>query len=146
MRITYRYSNNKDYWDKRWANTPVDSPMKNTTKYPLKFTELAISGDKSGKILEAGCGAGEFLSTIILEGYNISGFDFIPDVIKKLSEDDDTLKVKVGDITSLDYESNTFKYVLAFGLYHNLDLEKIKKALKETKSNNGKRWFSLCLF
>ena len=30
MRKTYRYSENQDYWEKRWGDIPADIPMENT--------------------------------------------------------------------------------------------------------------------
>ncbi len=63
MRITYRNANNKDYWAKRWGDIPADSPMENADAYPLKYAQMTVK-DKSGKILEAGCGAGAFCATI----------------------------------------------------------------------------------
>lgn len=133
MRITYRYANNKNYWTERWANIPVDSSMENANKYPLKYSEMMINNDKSGKILEAGCGAGRILKYYHNRGFSITGFDFIPEVIEKLKINDPSLNVEVGDITNLNYESGSYKYVFAFGLYHNLNMPMIKKAILETK-------------
>ena len=130
MRITYRNSNNKDYWTKRWGDIHPDVPMENLNAYPLKYAEMTIQ-DKSGKILEAGCGAGRILRYYHNRGYDIVGFDFIDVAVSKLKEVDSTLKVDVGDITNLEFPNHSFKYLLAFGLYHNLEHE-LNKAIKET--------------
>ena len=58
MRKTYRARDVKDYWEARWLAIPADAPMQNETKYPLKYSIEMIRDDKSGSILEAGCGAG----------------------------------------------------------------------------------------
>lgn len=131
MRITYRWTENKAYWDKRWSVIPVDEPMENDNAYPLKYAKLTVT-DKAGKILEAGCGAGRVLRYYHREGYDITGIDFIEGVIDKLKTSDPTLKVEVGDITCLQFADASFRYLLAFGLYHNLSLNLIRKALKET--------------
>lgn len=132
MRITYRYSNNKDYWDKRWADTPIDSAMTNNNKYPLKYAEMMIKDNREEDILEAGCGAGRILRYFHERGFNITGIDFIPDVIDKLKQADRTLNVVTGDITKLNFKDNSFQYILAFGLYHNLPMDKIIEAISET--------------
>ena len=130
MRVTYRSANNKDYWTKRWADIPADNPMENLNVYPLKYAEMTVK-DKEGRILEAGCGAGRILRYYHDRGYNIKGMDFIDVAIAKLKEIDPTLQAEVGDITNLSYVDQSFKYVLAFGLYHNLE-HGLDKAVQET--------------
>ncbi len=139
MRITYREKNNKEYWNDRWKNIPTDIPMGNTDVYPLKYSEILIK-DKDGPILEAGCGNGRVLRFYNNKGFKITGFDFIEVAIEKLKKTDSTLNVDVGDITKLKYADESFKYVLAFGLYHNLE-NGLEDAIKETHrilKNNGK--------
>ena len=130
MRITYRDKTNKNYWTKRWSDIGADQPMKNEKKYPLKYSILTVK-DKNKKILEAGCGAGRILRYYHDKGYKIIGIDFIKEAIDKLKEKDSSLDVRVGDITKLNFENNFFDYILAFGLYHNLN-EKLKIAIDET--------------
>jgi SAM-dependent methyltransferase len=130
MRITYRSANNKDYWTKRWDDIPADAPMENLSVYPLKYAEMTVK-DKTGKILEAGCGAGRILRYYHDRVYNIIGIDFIEVAISKLKEIDPTLRAEVGDITNLKFADQSFKYVLAFGLYHNLE-HGLDKAIQET--------------
>jgi ubiquinone/menaquinone biosynthesis C-methylase UbiE len=130
MRITYRYANNKDYWTKRWADIPADNPMQNADAYPLKYAEMTVK-DKQGKILEAGCGAGRILRYYHDRGYDILGMDFIEVAITKLKEIDPTLQAEVADITQLNYPDGAFRYLLAFGLYHNLE-KGLDQAIAET--------------
>ncbi|MDA8817709.1 class I SAM-dependent methyltransferase [Planktomarina sp.] len=130
MRITYRNQNVKNYWEKRWQDIPVDQPMENHLVYPLKFAEKIIR-NPNGKILEAGCGAGRIVRYYHKAGLDITGFDFVEVAITKLKNADPTLKVEVGDITALRFADNSFKYVLAFGLYHNLE-HGLSQAIEET--------------
>ena len=130
MRITYRNHSVKEYWTSRWDDIPADGPMENIEVYPLKYAEQTVI-DRKGKILEAGCGAGRILRYYHDLGMDIVGIDFISVAIEKLSETDPTLKVEVGDITDLRFENGTFNYVLAFGLYHNLE-RGLGKSIEET--------------
>lgn len=132
MRATYRHKRNKDYWNERWSNVSADNPMENSNVYPLKYAELTIN-DK-GSILEAGCGAGRVLRYYHNKGYDITGIDFIEGAVNKLKVADPTLHVEVGDITSLRFADESFKYVLAFGLYHNFENDsEINNAISETR-------------
>jgi len=130
MRITYRKATNKDYWTKRWSDIPADEPMKNDSVYPLKYAKQTIDS-KNGKILEAGCGAGRILRYYKNNGYDIIGMDFIEAAVNKLKAVDPELKVESGDITQLKYDNETFDYVLAFGLFHNLE-HNLNKAVQES--------------
>ena len=130
MRITYRKNNIKDYWTSRWDDIPADVPMENTVVYPLKFAEMTIKG-QSGKILEAGCGAGRILRYYHNKGMDIVGIDFIDIAIEKLQIVDESLNVEVGDITNLQFDDECFRYILSFGLYHNLE-KGLDLAIQET--------------
>lgn len=130
MRITYRTRGVKEYWAARWDDIPADAPMENSGVYPLKYAQMTVQ-DKTGKILEAGCGAGRILRYYHDRGYDIFGIDFIDVAVNKLKAVDPTLQVEEGDITSLRFADRSFRYVLAFGLYHNLE-QGLDKAISET--------------
>jgi SAM-dependent methyltransferase len=130
MRITYRDHSVEEYWTSRWVDIPADEPMENAEAYLLKYAEQTVI-DRKGNILEVGCGAGRILRFYHDLGMDIVGIDFIPVAIEKLNEIDSTLKVEVGDVTDLRFENGTFKYVLAFGLYHNLE-KGLGKSIEET--------------
>lgn len=130
MRITYRYTDNKEYWAKRWDDVPVDDPMTNESKYPLCYA-LKMVGDQKGRILEAGCGVGRILRYFHDRGWEIVGMDFISGAIEKLHQADPSLAVEVGDITQLQYPDGAFDYVMAYGLYHNLE-HGLEQAMSET--------------
>lgn len=51
--------------------------------------------------------------------------------MEKLIATDPNLQIEVGDVTQLRFADCTFKYVLAFGLYHNLE-HGLEKAIAET--------------
>ena len=130
MRITYRDRGVKDYWTSRWNDIPSDQPMTNDQIYPLKYAKQIIK-DENGKILEAGCGAGRILRYFHNQNIDIFGIDFIESAITKLKKIDSTLKVEAGNITNLNFKNESFKYILAFGLYHNLE-HGLEKSLEET--------------
>lgn len=120
MRITYRNKVNKDYWEQRWGSIKTDEVMQNENIYPLKYALKMISKN-DGRILEAGCGAGRILKYFHNKQFDIIGIDFIENAIEKLKKDNQDLKVYVDDIKSLKFNDQYFKYILAFGLFHNLD-------------------------
>lgn len=132
MRITYRSEDTRTYWERRWQSIPADAPAENPNVYPLRYAELTIRGDKAGRILEAGCGNGRILRYYHDRGYPIVGMDYVQVSIDKLREADPELDVRQGDVRALDFADGHFRYVLAYGLYHNLDDADCRRALDET--------------
>ena len=108
MRRTFRNTNVRDYWEKRWNNIKSDDEMANANVYPLKYSQQIIK-DPNAKILEAGCGAGRILRYYHNKGYNIMGIDYIDSAIKKLQATDNTLNVRQEDITNLSFSDSQFK-------------------------------------
>ncbi len=131
MRKTYRRHSSKDYWARRWKDIPVDLPQENPDVYPLKYALDAVE-QKGQPILEAGCGTGRVLRFFKERGYDIEGFDYIEGAVRSLLDSDPDLKVRTEDITKMSYESETFGCVLAFGLYHNLEEDGLRRAVSET--------------
>jgi len=130
MRVTYRSQNIKDYWQSRWEDIPADTAMHNPDAYPLKYAMMTVL-DRTGRILEAGCGAGRILRYYHDQGYDIVGMDYIQAAIDKLKIADPSLQVETGDIVNLAYADQSFRYILAFGLYHNLEND-LQKSIQET--------------
>ena len=134
MRITYRSKTNKEYWQKRWDDINADEIMLNENSYPLKQTIKTIKKkNKSQKILETGCGAGRILSYLYFKNYDCIGIDFIESAIKKIKIKYNKINAEVGTIINTRFQNEFFDTILAFGLYHNFEIDNFKKALIETK-------------
>lgn len=131
MRKTFRYKNNYNYWLERWDKIGVDESMVNQNAYPLKFAHQLIKNDKNNYILEAGCGNGRLLRYYHERNFKIVGIDFIQVAVDKIKNADNSIKVIQGDIFDTHFQDQKFKYVLAFGLYHNIEND-VKRALVET--------------
>lgn len=58
---------------------------------------------RPGKILEGGCGLGQFVVHYRRRGYDIEGVDFSPLAIARLKALDPTLPVALGDVRKLPY-------------------------------------------
>jgi SAM-dependent methyltransferase len=132
MRVTYRHEETHAYWERRWSGIPADEAAENPAVYPLRYAELAIGGDREGRILEAGCGNGRVLRYYQERGHRITGMDYVSVSVEKLRAADPALDVRCGDVRAMEFPDSAFRYVLAFGLYHNLEPEDCRRALDET--------------
>jgi len=127
LRLVYRSKDNRDYWEDRWKSAGPDSgSFENLDIYPIKYAELIMPG--SQRILEAGCGSGRLYFHYKNQGKDIYGLDFSQHAIENIRRIDPNANVRTGDICELPYADASFDAVLAFGLYHNLELEEQRKA------------------
>jgi SAM-dependent methyltransferase len=134
MRISYRaHGGSKDYWQRRWDGVSIDSGAMNLERYPGLFAERLINGDRpDGLVLEAGCGAGRVLRHYHDQGIEIVGLDFIASVLGALHREDSSIPLAAGDITTLPFPDQSFSAVLAFGLYHGLEVG-LEAAMADTR-------------
>jgi ubiquinone/menaquinone biosynthesis C-methylase UbiE len=105
--------------------------MTNSSYYPLKFSNLVVK-NKDKLILEAGCGNGRVVRYYHNKKYKIIGIDFIKETIEKIKSANPMIDVRVVNICKLNFKDEYFDVILAFGLYHNLNLDNISVALNET--------------
>lgn len=132
MRATFRaHSGVHAYWQARWDAVPADEDKLNLDRYPGIYAKEVMSRI-DGPVLEAGCGAGRVLRHFHDHGCEIIGIDYISDILAKIREADSSIQLASADIMTLPFRDEVFSGVLAFGLYHNLELGLIH-ALHETR-------------
>lgn len=117
------------FWDKNWQNSCIEDAIKFCEISPLKPI-LDTYFPKKGKILEGGCGLGQFVIYYKNRGYDIQGVDFAPRVIERILTYDKTVKVQKGDISKLPYPDNYFSAYYSGGVVEHLE-EGPKQALRE---------------
>ncbi|WP_320035334.1 class I SAM-dependent methyltransferase [Halarcobacter sp.] len=150
MKKIFRFTENSLYWDNRWENSGIDkNSFSNLNFYPIKQAEKILNDYKiNEKILELGCGAGRVFFHYKNKGYKIKGIEYSKIAVKKiqclLENKEDVIQ---GNVLDLPYEDSSFDYILAFGLFHNLEkMEDIETAFIETArvlKVNGKLVFSV---
>jgi len=115
-----------------------------TSKYPydkvISFVfryYKKLNTDKSKiNILEVGCGIGNNLYPLAMEGFNVYGIDGSPTAIKKAKDIFKELNLKgyfiVQDFTNtFDFEDNKFDLIIDRGSITCVDYQSAKKCIKE---------------
>ena len=87
------------------------------------------------RILEVGCGTGNNVWYLALEGFDLTGIDASPEAIsyakRRLAEDNVKADLRVGDFTQLPYPESTFDLVFDRGSLTHTGLSFARKAVQE---------------
>lgn len=139
--MNYIDQSTPEYWDKHYSGTPYQDSIKFDNKFWYKFLDEVFLHNH--KILEIGCGVGQYTDYLNNLGHDIIGTDYSKNVIKICKSRYPKSKFKVLDIFKL---SSEIKYdaIIAFEVLEHftnpdLILYKIWKALDD----NGKFVFSI---
>lgn len=119
----------KNAWSKESLHKSI-SCVKLDEKLPYFLKHLS----RNGKILEAGCGLGQWVVYLSELGYDIIGVDIVEEVIDRAKKSFPGLRDRfiVGDVSSLNFSDNTFDAYISLGVIEHF-LEGPHKALLEMK-------------
>lgn len=134
----------KDYWKIIW-DRHVETYSKELTRennflFPLSNLERqryvvdTMRFNNKDVFLDIGCGAGHVLKAVsdtVKEGW---GIDISPRMVaftQKSLQDLKNIQIKVGNITDLPFENNTFTKILCYGVIHYVPGREFGRAINE---------------
>jgi len=105
-----------EFWDECWDDAEFKKTVMGVSSrsYVKRMTEKFLP--TGSKILEGGCGRGQYVYALQKWGYDSYGVDFAPQTVKKIQELFPELKVTLGDVRDLPYEDNCFDGYWSFGV------------------------------
>lgn len=103
-------------WNEHWADsiTPALYPPRSVGLGIYSF--LSESLTKEGKILEAGCGMGQFVHELRMQGFDCEGVDTAEQTIRKVREIAPELPVSVGDVLNLPVPDAYYSGYISLGV------------------------------
>lgn len=105
-----------EFWDRQWEDEKLKKSIlagaKERFVYPITHRYLK----PGSKILEGGCGKGQFVYSLHARGYNATGIDFAPRVVEKAKSVVPELKLFVGDVRNLNLTDNSFDGYWSLGV------------------------------
>jgi ubiquinone/menaquinone biosynthesis C-methylase UbiE len=104
-----------DFWDKQWGDDFVKE-IKNVSDDTLvvKITKRFLPSP--AKILEGGCGRGQYVYALKRNGYNTYGVDYAKETIEQITKSFPDLKVYLGDVRKLSFADNEFDGYWSLGV------------------------------
>lgn len=134
--VMYKQTADSTYWSDHWRNLSIDGLVAWTMKEDTLSSTFLLSKafrrylPINRRIIEAGCGLGQWVKVLKERGYVIEGLDFSKETIKRVKEYDPTLPVNIGDVLKLPYPDNYFTGYISLGVVEHFE-EGPERALKE---------------
>lgn len=105
-----------EFWDKQWEDEKLKKSIlagaKERFVYPITRRYLKLGT----KILEGGCGKGQFVYSLQARGYEAHGVDFAQKTVEKIQSLVPELKIHLGDVRKLDFADETFDGYWSLGV------------------------------
>jgi len=128
-----------DYNQSVWGQDTAGLSWSHPTAFRLKMSLDALKGLPAGaRILEVGCGGGQFIRAIkkSLPNSQCYGFDISRPAIEWAQTNDKTVDYKLGESNVFPWGDNFFDAILIFDVLEHVDsvektLEEIKRVLKD---------------
>ncbi len=127
-----------EYLDKIWTKVWEDKNIIDSIKAIRKDENMRWKlkyAPTHGKILEAGCGVGQYVMYFKKLGFDIEGIDISKEAVINANKNSEKMGFgsnlfKIGDVRKLPYENNSLSYYLSMGVIEHF-VEGPDDALKE---------------
>ena len=101
-----------EFWDEQWSSLHTKKRIESTRN-------LIITGKtkkylpKGSRVLEGGCGQGQYVYLLEKSGFSTTGVDFGEKTVKKINELYPSLDIRFGNIRNMDFDDGPIT-VLAY--------------------------------
>lgn len=118
-----------EYWDEHWKKKITKDAVMSTPKsWVYRLTKKYLC--KGSRVLEGGCGTGQYVFSLKINGYDVYGVDYAKDTVSSINSILPELKIEFGDINNLIFEDNYFDGYWSIGVIEH-DWEGYESAAKE---------------
>lgn len=123
----------ENYWDKvYWEKHLKEDDLENIEELWVKKYENIIINDDYKKVLDLGCGIGQYTKYFIEKGYDVVATDISKKALDYLSNKNPRVKTVLQDMTDkLKFNDNEFDIVFANLSIHFFNEEDTQKLLNE---------------
>lgn len=106
------------FWDILWSDGHLKTIISNGRKdrFVSKVTKKFIRPSMARKVLEGGCGRGQFVYSLKHSGYDAYGIDFAESTVRKINMAMPSLNVSIGDVRNLSFQNDFFDGYWSLGV------------------------------
>lgn len=105
-----------DFWDRQWEDEKLKKSILAGGQERFVFHNARKYLSPGTKILEGGCGKGQYVYSLQSRGYDAYGVDFADRTVKKVNALLPELKITFGDVRKLSFPDNTFDGYWSLGV------------------------------
>lgn len=107
-----------EFWDRKWQDCDIKKTILTTPKrnFVSWITKKYISPSLSVKIIEGGCGMGQYVYALRKDGYDVAGVDNAEKSVWTIKNNFPELKIRLGDIRHLDFRDSSFDAYWSLGV------------------------------
>jgi SAM-dependent methyltransferase len=120
MRHEARHAGAADFWDETWNDGQLDEAIRFCEVDPLRplFEEYAPAGTR---LLEGGCGRGQYVVYYAGRGVRIIGVDFAADAVGRLKARFPEVSLCLGDVSTLPFREASFDVYYSGGVVEHFE-------------------------
>ncbi len=110
----------EEVWSEKWQEKDFDTDLQflETNEYFNILKKLLPNG---ARILEGGCGQGQWVRLFTSKGYNITGVDISKNTVLEFKKRYPDYDVRQGDVFKLDFPDDTFDAYFSFGVIEHFE-------------------------
>lgn len=114
--VFFAESATPDFWDRQWQDDQLQKYVKSGVQERFVYPTTRKYLSPGSKILEGGCGKGQFVYSLQERGYEAYGIDFAENIIGRLRSIFPLHHFELGDVRSLPYPDNSFDGYWSLGV------------------------------
>lgn len=106
-----------EHWDSNWSALDIERIIAATRVDPFFLPLVDQYVPRGGKLLEAGCGLGQWVTVLRERGYSSFGLDYVIEALRTAVQNGGGTSVFArGDVRALPFADGTFDAVTSFGV------------------------------
>jgi SAM-dependent methyltransferase len=103
-----------EFWDEQWSSCHTTKRIE-STRNPIITGKTKKYLPKGSRVLEGGCGQGQYVYLLEKSGFSTIGVDFAKKTVKKINELYPSLDIRFDDIRNMDFDNGFFDGYWSFG-------------------------------
>jgi SAM-dependent methyltransferase len=110
---------NEAFWDDLWRDNDLRNYIMNVGKndhFVSLVTKFFIPQSNQKRVIDAGCGKGQYVYSLQSKNYDAYGIDFAPKIVSAINQAFPELKVRVGDVRNMPFPNAYFDGYWSLGV------------------------------
>ena len=108
----------RGFWDRHWRSKIIMPSYQLAREGRLGWFEGPFTRylPASGKVLEAGCGMGQYVLALRTRGYDAEGVEWSRETVTRVKKLFPALPIRIGDVTHLRVKNGTYHGYISLGV------------------------------